>query len=169
MEQPTTEKHWIVFCFNFLTDYSQSGTSWSQSKGLMEQSLGAHHSCCREMRASYKRWHDSMLKLILEKRISFSLLDRAWIMQTENKGRDVKYESCSVLSDSLRPYGLTVHEILQGKKLEWVAFPFSSRSSQPRDRAQLFHITSGFFTSWTTREAHINDQNLPLSALLSVW
>ena len=106
MEEPTTEKHWIVFCFNFLTDYSQSGTSWSQIKGLMEQSLGAHHSCCREMRASYKRWHDSMLKLILEKRISFPLLDRVWIIQTENKGRAVKCESHSVMSDSLRPHGL---------------------------------------------------------------
>ena len=169
MEQPTTEKHWIVFCFNFRTDYSQSSTSWSQIKGLMEQSLGAHHSCCREMRASYKRWHDSMLKLILEKRISFPLLDRAWIMQIENKGRDVKYESHSVVSDSLQPYGLRVHEILQAEKLEWVAFPFSRGSSQPRDRAQVFCITSGFFTSWTTREAHINDQNSPVSALLSAW
>ena len=169
MEQPTTEKHWIVFCFNFRTDYSQSSTSWSQIKGLMEQSLSAHHSCCREMRASYKRWHDSMLKLILEKRISFPLLDRAWIMQIENKGRDVKYKSHSVMSDSLQPYGLRVHEILQAEKLEWVAFPFSRGSSQPRDRAQVFCITSGFFTSWTTREAHINDQNPPVSALLSAW
>ena len=41
----------------------------------------------------------------------------------------VKCESCSVVSDSLRPH--TVHRILQTRILEWVAFPFSRGSSQP--------------------------------------
>ena len=40
----------------------------------------------------------------------------------------------------------TVHEILQARVPEWVAFPFS------RDRTQAFHIAGGFFTIWTTRE-----------------
>ena len=31
--------------------------------------------------------------------------------------------------------------------LEWVAFPFSSRSSQPRDRTQVSRIAGGLFTS----------------------
>ena len=31
--------------------------------------------------------------------------------------------------------------------LEWVAFPFSRASSQPRDRTQVSHIAGGFFTS----------------------
>ena len=30
--------------------------------------------------------------------------------------------------------------------LEWVAIPFSRRSSQPRDRTQVFHIAGRFFT-----------------------
>ena len=47
----------------------------------------------------------------------------------------------------------TVHGILQARILEWVAFPFSSGSSQPRDRTQVSHIAGGFFTSWATREA----------------
>ena len=42
-------------------------------------------------------------------------------------------ESCSVVSDSLQPHGDTVHQILQVRILEWVAFPFSTGSSQPRD------------------------------------
>ena len=37
--------------------------------------------------------------------------------------------------------------------LEWVAFPFSRGSSQPRDRTQVSHIAGSFFTSWATREA----------------
>ena len=47
----------------------------------------------------------------------------------------------------------TVHGILQARILEWVAYPFSSRSSQPRDPTQVSHIAGGVFTSWATREA----------------
>ena len=36
------------------------------------------------------------------------------------------------------PAGSTVHEILQATILEWVALPSSRRSSQPRDRTQVF-------------------------------
>ena len=47
----------------------------------------------------------------------------------------------------------TVHGILQARILEWVAFPFSRGSSQPRDQTQASHIMGGFFTSSATREA----------------
>ena len=45
------------------------------------------------------------------------------------------------------------HGILQARILEWVAFPFSRGSSQPRDQTQASHIAGGFFTSWATRGA----------------
>ena len=35
------------------------------------------------------------------------------------------------------PMGYTVHEILQARILEWVAFPFSRWSSQPRNQIQV--------------------------------
>ena len=35
------------------------------------------------------------------------------------------------------PMDYTVHEILQARILEWVAFPFSRGSSQPGDRTQV--------------------------------
>ena len=35
-------------------------------------------------------------------------------------------------------------------EVEWVAFPFSRGSFQPRDRTQVFRIAGGFFTSWAT-------------------
>ena len=41
----------------------------------------------------------------------------------------------------------TVHGILQARILEWVALPFSRRSSQPRDQTQVSCITDKFFTS----------------------
>jgi len=49
----------------------------------------------------------------------------------------------------------TVHGILQARILEWVAFPFSRGSSQPRDWTQVSHIAGGFFSSWAIREALI--------------
>ena len=37
--------------------------------------------------------------------------------------------------------------------LEWVAYPFSSRSSQPRNQTGVSFIAGGFFTNWAVREA----------------
>ena len=44
----------------------------------------------------------------------------------------------------------TVHGIVRARILEWVAFPFSRGSSQPRDRTQVSLIAGGFLTSWAT-------------------
>jgi len=41
----------------------------------------------------------------------------------------------------------TVHGILQARILEWVAFPFSRRSSHPRDQTQVSHTAGRFFTT----------------------
>ena len=40
------------------------------------------------------------------------------------------------------------HGILQARRLEWVAFPFSRVSSQPRDRTQVSCIAGGFLPTW---------------------
>ena len=48
--------------------------------------------------------------------------------------------------------GSSVHGTLQARILQWVAIAFSRGSSQPRDRAQVLHITGRFFTIWPTRE-----------------
>ena len=102
-------------------------------------------------------------------------------------------ESCSVVSNSLRPHGLQspwnspgqttgvgslsllqwiflTQELNRGllhyrrilyqlshqgssRILQWVAYPFSSGSSQPRNWTGVSCIAGGFFTSWATREA----------------
>ena len=59
-------------------------------------------------------------------------------------------QSCLTLCN---PMGYTVRGILQARILEWVAFPFSSGSSRPRDWTQDSRIAGRFFTSWATREA----------------
>ena len=53
-------------------------------------------------------------------------------------------QSCPTLCN---PMDYTVHGILQARILEWVAFPFSRGSSQPRDRTQVSCIAGKFFTS----------------------
>ena len=53
------------------------------------------------------------------------------------------------------PMNYTGHGILQARILEWVAFPFSRGSSQPKDWTQVSGIAGRFFTSWTTREAQM--------------
>jgi len=40
--------------------------------------------------------------------------------------------------------------------LEWVAYPFSSRSSWPRNQTRVSCIAGRFFTSWATREAPLS-------------
>ena len=59
-------------------------------------------------------------------------------------------QSCPTLCD---PVDYTVCGLLQARILEWVAFPFSRGSSQPRDGTQVFRTAGRFFTSWATREA----------------
>ena len=45
----------------------------------------------------------------------------------------------------------------QGKPriLEWVAYPFFSRSSWPRNRTRVPCIAGGFFTNWAIGESHV--------------
>ena len=54
-------------------------------------------------------------------------------------------QSCPTLCDTMN---YTVHGILQAKILEWVAFPFSRGSSQPRSQTQVSCIAGRFFISW---------------------
>ena len=55
----------------------------------------------------------------------------------------------------------TVLGILQVRILEWVAFPFSRWSSQPRDRTQVSHIAGRFFISWVTGKTLENKTSSP--------
>ena len=66
----------------------------------------------------------------------------------------------SVVSDSLRPHGLqsgsSVHGILQGIVLEWVAISFSRGTSRPKDRTQVSRLVGRRFNLWATREVQLN-------------
>ena len=59
----------------------------------------------------------------------------------------VKMKVAQLCLTLCNPMDSTVRGILQARILEWVAFPVSKASSQPRDRTQVSLIAGGFFTS----------------------
>ena len=81
---------------------------------------------------------------------------KSWYSDTLTNG---KWKSLSRVPLFATPK-TRVHGILQARILEWVAFPFSMGSSQPRDWIQVFHIAGRFFTSWATRKALTNGGSL---------
>ena len=70
-------------------------------------------------------------------------------------------QSCLTLCD---PMDYTVHGILQARILEWVAFPFSMGSSQPRDQTQVSaSLAARFFTTSATWETHESESHSVVS------
>ena len=89
-----------------------------------------------------------------------------WIILLDSVLSSVRLEhnmwkcfSCSDMSNYLWPHGLwptmgsSVHGILHARILEWVAIPFSSGSSLPREWTCVSCLAGRFFTVWATREA----------------
>ena len=58
-----------------------------------------------------------------------------------------------------------VHGILQARIMEWVAFPFSRGSSQPRDQTRVCYTAGSFFTIWATREAESESHSVMSDSL----
>ena len=54
----------------------------------------------------------------------------------------------------------SVHEILQARILEWVAFSFSKKYSRPRDQTWVSHIAGRFFTIRGNREASFGEDSI---------
>ena len=77
--------------------------------------------------------HHCQLKTLQEERVYMQVFSTSL--------SEVKVaQSCPTLCD---PMDYAVHGTLQAKILEWVAFPFSRGSSQPKDQTQVSHIAGG--------------------------
>ena len=90
---------------------------------------------------------------------SFTLILLPCFLTSQNircvKGKVLVTQSCPTLCDPM-DYSLTgssVHRIFRARILEWVAIPFSSGSSRPRDQTWVSCIADRRFTIWATREA----------------
>ena len=58
-------------------------------------------------------------------------------------------QSCPTLCELMdySPPGSSVVGIFQARSLEWVAIPFSTGSSLPRDQTRVSCLAGGFFTT----------------------
>ena len=70
-------------------------------------------------------------------------------------------QSCPTLCNPMdcNPPGSSVHGILQARKLEWVAIPFSRGSSRPRDRTRVSCLAGGFFAAEPPGPTGLGDPN----------
>ena len=109
-------------------------------------------------------------------------LPTATCMQCHNSYERVSH---SVLSDSLWPHGLYSPGLNPGllhcswvlyqlnhkgnpRIRKWLACPFSSGSSWPRNQTGVSCIAGRFFTNWTIRKAYIYIQFFFLSGFLLI-
>ena len=107
-------------------------------------------------------WHSKKLKVAWS---CLTLCDSPWNFPGKNAG----VGCCSLLqgifsTQGLKPglphYRMILYQVShQGSPwtLEWLAYPFFSWSSQPRNRTGVSCIAGGFFTSWATREVQSNE------------
>ena len=128
-----TSTHLVIYTVSPLhANFSQVSKTW----------ICVHMSS----HVSLRIWHTLSSTRILYKWLCFCVLHCIALYTVKMKVAQL----CLTLCDTM---DYTLHGILQARILEWVAFPFSRGSSQPRDRTQVSLIVGRFFTSWATREA----------------
>jgi len=78
-----------------------------------------------------------------------------WMDKKAVKVEVLLTQSCLTLCNSMDCSlpASSAHGILQTRMLEWVAIPFSRKSSQPRNPTQVSCNAGRFFSVWVTREA----------------
>ena len=88
----------------------------------------------------------------------FFSMGKSCIPWSEDTGETVT-QLCLTLCDHMdcSPPGSSVNEILQARVLEWVAIPFSTGSSWPRDQTWVSQIAGRFFTLWATKEVVVKE------------
>ena len=119
-------------------------TSKSESHSVMSDSLRPHELC--------SPWNSPGLNT---GKGSLSLLQGIFPTHRSNPG----LLHCRQILHQLSHKG-------SPRILVWVACPFSSRSSQPRNRTKVSCITGRFFTSWATREVPNNLQARTFSGII---
>ena len=73
-----------------------------------------------------------------------------WTLSIQLLSQNLKVKAVQLCLTLYNPMDCIVRGILQARILGWVAFPFSTGSSQPRDLTQVSCIAGRFFTSWAT-------------------
>ena len=136
MEQPILENSLAVFIkLILLLAYDPAMISFSiylsESRSVVSDCLRPH--------GLYSSWNSPDQNTGIG---SFSLLQGIFPTQESNQG----LPHCRRILHQLNHKG-------SPRILEWVAYPFSRRSSQPRNWTRVSCIAGGFLTNWTIRKA----------------
>ena len=145
------------------------GIFWGRLKTYYNWSMWYFHSCLLKQFCwpfvfyvpMKNSWETFQLKYRFSS-VQFSSLSRVWLFATPwiaARQASVSitnswssFRLTLIASNSFWPWmcsppGSSAHGILQAKKLEWVAVPFSRGSSGPRDKTWVFCTSRGFFTT----------------------
>ena len=130
-----------VWLTDLFSTFEMSKTVWVECSSCLDWELESHVSMkCeyRQLKGTGRYWRKPYFPV--------------------KNGKSNHHCACEVKVAQLCPtlcdlMDCIVHGILQARILEWVAFPFSRVSSQPRDQTQVCRTAGRFFTSWATREA----------------
>ena len=147
----------IAFKLNNILPERSERRFWMASDYLLSMLLVLHnhHGMDSTLSYSYRPWLLPIAYHITNSGDCLSLLTPVGHCSDikRKKSESEVTQSCWTLCDPMdcSLSGCSVHEIFQGRVLEWVAISFS-RGSQPRDRTQASHIVGRCFTIWATRE-----------------
>ena len=126
------------------------------------KSFALHLNCIKSTNIYYleqtvSKYHTHRLMLnsnILKLwRLVFNRVTRSYCLGSfpdTDSTRKVKVKVAQLCLTLCDPMDVTIHEILQARILEWVAFPFPRGSSQPRDWTRVSCVAGRFFTSRAT-------------------
>ena len=79
-----------------------------------------------------------------------------------------KWKLLSCVRLFVTPWTLQFMEFSRPEYWSGKPFPSPGESSQPRDQTQVSRIAGRFFTSWTTREAFLEEMMLKLSTIVNL-
>ena len=130
------------------------GEEWYMEKGQQWPPRASYESCSvvsdsLQPHGLYSPWPDSPGQNTGVGRGSLFLLQVIFPTQGSNSGPSLHWGPA--FFDQLSHKGSL-------RKLEWVSYPFSSESSQPRNPARVSCIAGGFFTNWPIREALLGNE-----------
>ena len=140
---------WVAFPFS-------RGSSQPKNRTRVSCTAGGffYRELIKQTRPSSKHFTYLIVLIILRRKYSYYSLFTEIKDGGSEKSTFLRFssvaQSCPTLCD---PMDYTVHGILQARILEWVTFPFSRGSSQPKNRTQVSCIAGWFFSSWATSEA----------------
>ena len=162
------ERKWILCPFSFFFSQHQKEPREKQEQeekwSFRGWVLTFSPVCPKHYSPPLWSWKRSVFIPIPEKGIAKEYSNYRTIALISHASKVKVDQLCPTLCD---PMNYTVHGSLQARIQEWVAFPFSRGSSQPRDKTQISCITGKFFT--LSQQSNVQNSPNQASAVREPW